>query len=160
MLVADMSASDLAAVIVAIASVVAVVLLIFIVVAINRTLTTMRMSIEELRRETLPVVDELAPLRDGALDGHPWAAWADAITASGSARMPGGLSRWSQGKDLSWEPLRPERVVEVAYEHLQGDRFRHAARFRRWRPDRDPSSCTYAQLETPTPELLANVFGT
>ena len=109
------------------------------------------------RRE---LVAELAPLRDNALDGHPWAAWADAITASGSGRMPGGLSRWSQGKDLSWEPLRPERVVEVAYEHLQGDRFRHAARFRRWRPDRDPDSCTYSQLETPTPELLANVFGT
>ena len=109
------------------------------------------------QRRTL--VDELAPLREDARDGHPWAAWADAITASGSSRMPGGLSRWSQGKDLSWEPLRPERVVEVAYEHLQGDRFRHAARFRRWRPDRDPASCTYAQLDTPAPELLQNVFG-
>ena len=105
------------------------------------------------------LVDELAPLRDDALEGHPWAAWAEAITASGSGRMPGGLSRWSAGKDLSWEPLRPERVVEVAYEHLQGDRFRHAARFRRWRTDKDPADCTYEQLDTPTPELLKNVFG-
>jgi ATP-dependent DNA ligase len=106
------------------------------------------------------LVDELAPLRHNALDGHPWAAWADAITASGTGgRMPGGLSRWSQGKDLSWEPLRPELVVEVNYEQVQSGRFRHQARFRRWRPDRDPRSCTYEQLETPTPELLANVFG-
>ena len=105
------------------------------------------------------LVDELAPLREHALDGHPWAAWAEAITASGSTRIPGGLSRWSQGKDLSWEPLRPERVVEVSYEQVQSGRFRHQARFRRWRADRDPASCTYAQLETPTPELLRNVFG-
>ena len=100
------------------------------------------------------LVEELAPLRDDALEGHPWAAWASA-EAHEEGRMPGGLSRWSQGKDLSWEPLRPERVVEVAYGHLQGDRFRHGAQFRRWRPDREPASCTYAQLDTPTPTLLA-----
>lgn len=104
------------------------------------------------------LVDELAPLRENALEGHPWAAWVEAITASGSGRMPGGLSRWSQGKDLSWEPLRVERVLEVAYDHLQGDRFRHAAQFRRWRPDRDPSSCTYAQLDTPAPALVRDLF--
>ena len=74
-------------------------------------------------------------------------------------RMPGGLSRWNAGKDLSWEPLRIELVAEVAYEHLQGDRFRHTARFVRWRPDRDPSSCTYEQLESPVPIELHEVFG-
>jgi ATP-dependent DNA ligase len=73
--------------------------------------------------------------------------------------MPGAPSRWNATKDLSWEPLRPERVAEVAYEHLQGDRFRHTARFVRWRPDRDPWSCTYAQLETPVPVELRRVFG-
>jgi ATP-dependent DNA ligase len=108
------------------------------------------------RRKEL--VDELAPYREDALDGHPWAGWVDAITASGG-RMPGGLSRWSQGKDLSWEPLRPELVCEVAYEHMQGDRFRHAAHFQHWRPDRDPKSCTYDQLEVVVPSELADVFG-
>ncbi|MBV8160255.1 MAG: ATP-dependent DNA ligase [Acidimicrobiia bacterium] len=108
------------------------------------------------RRKEL--VEELAPYRDDALEGHPWAGWADAITASGGA-MPGGLSRWSQGKDLSWEPLRPELVCEVAYEHMQGDRFRHAAHFQRWRHDRDPPSCTYDQLEVVVPAELADVFG-
>jgi ATP-dependent DNA ligase len=74
-------------------------------------------------------------------------------------RMPGGLSRWSQGKDLSWEPLRPELVVEVAYDHMQGKRFRHTAQFRRWRSDKPVSECTYAQLEVVPPEELANIFG-
>jgi ATP-dependent DNA ligase len=73
--------------------------------------------------------------------------------------MPGGLSRWNAGKDLSWDAVRPELVAEVAYEHLQGDRFRHTARFQRWRPDRDPASCTYEQLETPVPIELHEVFG-
>jgi ATP-dependent DNA ligase len=108
------------------------------------------------RRKEL--VGELAPYRENALDGHPWAGWADAITASGGA-TPGGLSRWSQGKDMSWEPLRAELVCEVAYEHMQGDRFRHAAHFQRWRPDRDPKSCTYDQLEVVVPSELADVFG-
>jgi ATP-dependent DNA ligase len=107
------------------------------------------------------LAEELAPYRKGALEGHPWREWADAMSealASGQ-RMPGGPSRWNVGKDLSWEPLRVELVAEVAYEHLQGDRFRHTARFQRWRPDRDPASCTYAQLETPVPIELHEVFG-
>jgi ATP-dependent DNA ligase len=100
------------------------------------------------------LVEELAPLRENALDDHPWAGWA---SASGS-RMPGGQSRWSAGKDLSWEPLRVERVCEVKYDHLQGDRFRHAAVFLRWRPDREPDHCTYEQLEVTPPYELAKVF--
>jgi ATP-dependent DNA ligase len=98
------------------------------------------------------LVDELAPLREGALDEHPWAEWADwasAGTADASGkRLPGATSRWNRGKDLSWEPVRIERVVEVAYDHLQGDRFRHATTFRRWRPDKRPEDCRYDQLET------------
>ena len=102
------------------------------------------------------LVEELAPLREGALDAHPWRAWAQA-EASGS-RMPGGQSRWSAGKDLSWEPLRPERVCEVTYDHLQGDRFRHATVFKRWRPDKPAAACRYDQLEVTTPYELARVF--
>lgn len=109
------------------------------------------------------LVDELAPLRERALDGHPWAEWAEwasAGTADGSGqRLPGATSRWNRGKDLSWEPLRCERVVEVAYDHLQGDRFRHATTFRRWRPDRSPGDCRYDQLETTAPFELARIFG-
>jgi ATP-dependent DNA ligase len=107
------------------------------------------------RRE---LVDEIAPLRENALDGHPWAAWAGPEEEWGG-RMPGAQSRWNAKRDLSWEPLRPERVVEVAFDHLQGDRFRHATTFQRWRPDRDPRTCTYAQLEVAVPEELAAVFG-
>jgi ATP-dependent DNA ligase len=106
------------------------------------------------RRE---LVGELADLREGALEGHPWRSWAEA--EAGDGRMPGAASRWNAGKDLGWEPLRVERVAEVSYDHLQGDRFRHATRLVRWRPDREPSSCTYTQLETPVPEALAEVFG-
>jgi ATP-dependent DNA ligase len=101
---------------------------------------------------------ELEPLRTGALAGHPWREWAEAM--EGSPRMPGGQSRWSQGKDLSWEPLRIERVCEVAYDHLQGDRFRHAATFLRWRPDKRPADCRYDQLEVTPPAELAEIFGT
>ncbi len=104
------------------------------------------------------LVAELQPLQEGALDGHPWAAWAEAAHDPGG-RVPGGASRWNAGRDLSWEPLRPERVAEVAYDHLQGDRFRHATSFVRWRPDRDPRSCTYAQLDAAVPEELSAVFG-
>ena len=89
---------------------------------------------------------ELAPLRENALENHPWREWADA-QASDTTRMPGGQSRWSAGKDLSWQPLRIERVCEVKYDHLQGSRFRHAATFLRWRPDRDPGDCRYDQLD-------------
>ena len=98
---------------------------------------------------------ELEPLRAGALEGHPWRAWA---ASDGGTRMPGGQSRWSAGKDLSWEPLRIARVCEVKYDHMQGDRFRHAAVFQRWRPDRQPKDCRYDQLEVTTPFELEKVF--
>jgi ATP-dependent DNA ligase len=104
------------------------------------------------------LVKELEPLREGALDAHPWRQWAEAQAHAGT-RMPGGQSRWSAGKDLSWEPLRIERVCEVKYDHMQGDRFRHAATFLRWRPDRLPADCRYDQLEVTTPYELAKVFG-
>jgi ATP-dependent DNA ligase len=107
------------------------------------------------------LVDELAPLRDNALAGHPWSHWAEAsqeATAKGQ-RMPGASSRWNRGKDLSWEPLRPERVCEVSYDHMQGDRFRHAAQFVRWRPDKLPSECRYDQLEVTPAYELERVFG-
>ena len=112
---------------------------------------------EKKRRE---LVEFLAPYRKNALAAHPWKDWAEHAPASGEAehRMPGGQSRWSQGKDLSWEPLRPELVVEVAYEHMQGSRFRHTAQFRRWRTDKKPSECTYAQLEIVPPQELAAIF--
>ena len=98
------------------------------------------------------LVKELAPLRENALAEHPWRGWAQA--EAGDARMPGAQSRWSAGKDLSWEPLRIERVCEVKYDHLQGDRFRHAATFLRWRPDKEPRDCRYDQLEvTPAYDL-------
>jgi ATP-dependent DNA ligase len=109
------------------------------------------------------LAEELAPLRENALEGHPWAEWAE-WAAAGSAdasgqRLPGATSRWNRGKDLSWEPLRAERVVEVAYDHLQGDRFRHATTFRRWRPDRSPSDCRYDQLEVTPAFELGRIFG-
>jgi ATP-dependent DNA ligase len=102
------------------------------------------------------LVEELAPLRQDALKDHPWREWA---AGSEFTRMPGGQSRWSAGKDLSWEPLRVERVCEVKYDHLQGDRFRHAAVFQRWRPDKPPKDCRYDQLEVTTPYELERVFG-
>jgi ATP-dependent DNA ligase len=101
---------------------------------------------------------ELEPLRKNALELHPWREWADAAGHE-MKRMPGGGSRWSAGKDLSWEPLRIERVCEVKYDHLQGDRFRHATTFLRWRPDKPPSDCRYDQLEVVTPYELKKVFG-
>jgi ATP-dependent DNA ligase len=109
------------------------------------------------RRE---LVDYLEPYRRNALNDHPWKRWAEYEAADDIAghRMPGGQSRWSQGKDLSWEPLRPELVVEVAYEHMQGRRFRHLAQFRRWRQDKRPSDCTYAQLEVVPPLEIATIF--
>ncbi len=105
------------------------------------------------------LVDELAPLRQGALEGHPWRQWAEAASQEGPQRLPGATSRWNAKKDLSWEPLRCERVVEIAYDQLQGDRLRHAGQFVRWRPDRNPDSCRYDQLESVVPEVLAEVFG-
>ena len=111
----------------------------------------------ETRRELL---NFLAPYRKDALRNHPWKDWENPEQAatSGDHRMPGGKSRWSQGKDLFWEPLRPELVVEVAYEHMQSGRFRHMAHFRRWRTDRKPASCTFAQLEVIPPEELKSIF--
>ncbi|WP_328492810.1 ATP-dependent DNA ligase [Streptomyces sp. NBC_00414] len=109
------------------------------------------------RREEL--IAELAPLLMESAAGHPWAAWAEE-SAHESARLPGAPSRWTGKKDLSWVPLRPELVCEVAYEHMEnGERFRHMARFRRWRPDRTPESCTYAQLEEPVGYDLADILG-
>jgi ATP-dependent DNA ligase len=109
----------------------------------------------EKRRQ---LVEFLAPYRENALAKHPWKSWADASAGGAGQRMPGGQSRWSQGKDLSWEPLRPDLVVEVAYEHMQGSRFRHMAQFRRWRTDKKPSDCTYAQLEVVPPQELMEIF--
>ena len=114
---------------------------------------------KEKRRELL---DFLTPYRENALADHPWRSWAEhaAAAAETGQRMPGGQSRWSQDKDLSWEPLRPELVVEVAYEHMQGRRFRHMAHFRRWRPDKKTSDCTYAQLEIVPAQELMDIFST
>lgn len=109
------------------------------------------------RRKEL--LDELEPYRTDDLAGHPWGEWALA-EAHAEGRLPGAVSRWNAKKDLSWEPLRPELVVEVAYDHMQGTRFRHTAQFRRWRTDRDPKSCTYDQLEEPVNYDLADVLRT
>ncbi len=110
---------------------------------------------DEKRRE---LTEFLAPYRRDALAAHPWKNWAEARGAESGQRIPGGQSRWSQGKDLSWEPLRAELVVEVTYEHMQGKRFRHMAHFRRWRMDKSPSECTYAQLEVVAPQELVAIF--
>jgi ATP-dependent DNA ligase len=116
------------------------------------------------RRE---LAEELAPLRRNALVGHPWSDAVDGAGAAGAPgdaagpaqRLPGATSRWSAGKDLSWVPLRPERVCEVRYDHLQGDRFRHATTFLRWRPDKPPAGCRYDQLEVVPPYALKRIFG-
>jgi ATP-dependent DNA ligase len=107
------------------------------------------------------LVDELAPLREHALEGHPWRDWAEwqADAEAAGQRLPGASSRWNRGKDLSWVALRPERVCEVAYDHMQGTRFRHGAQFRRWRPDKPPAECRYAQLEVTPAYELERVFG-
>jgi ATP-dependent DNA ligase len=109
------------------------------------------------------LVAELDPLREKALEGHPWRGWAGAQEEGDAAakgqRLPGATSRWNRGKDLSWEPLRPERVCEVAYDHMQGTRFRHAAQFVRWRPDKRPEDCRYDQLEVTPAYELERVFG-
>jgi ATP-dependent DNA ligase len=114
-------------------------------------------SFTEAKRREL--VSFLAPYRENALEAHPWRGWAEAAHPEESGqRMPGARSRWSQGKDLGWEPLRPELVVQVAYDHMQGSRFRHTAQFRRWRPDKPPRECSYAQLEVVAPHELAEIF--
>ena len=115
-------------------------------------------SFTDVKRREL--VAFLEPFRMNALEGHPWRAWAEeqAQEEVEPHRRPGMQSRWSQGKDLSWEPLRPELVVQVAYDHMEGDRFRHTAQFRRWRPDKKPSECTFEQLEVVPPHELASIF--
>jgi ATP-dependent DNA ligase len=109
------------------------------------------------RRE---LVDFLAPYREHALKNHPWKDWAEAEQAAAETgkRLPGAQSRWSQGKDLTWEPIRAELVVEVAYDHMQGGRFRHTAQFRSWRKDKRPRDCTFEQLEVVPPEELKSIF--
>jgi ATP-dependent DNA ligase len=108
------------------------------------------------RRE---LIDFLEPYRVNAFDEHPWREWAGATGGDGEAhRMPGAQSRWSGGKDLSWEPLRPELVVQVAYDHMEGNRFRHTAQFRRWRDDKRPRDCDFEQLEVVAPHELAQIF--
>lgn len=113
-------------------------------------------SFTDKKRQEL--VEFLTRYRKNALDKHPWKQWAAAEFET-ERRMPGGQSRWSKGKDLSWQPLRPELVVEVAYDHMQGSRFRHTAQFRRWRTDKKPKDCTYEQLEVVPPQELSEIFG-
>jgi ATP-dependent DNA ligase len=116
-------------------------------------------SFTNVKRKDL--VTFLEPYRANALDGHPWRGWAEADGAAANGephRMPGGQSRWSGGKDLSWEPLRAELVVQVAYDHMQGGRFRHTAQFRRWRDDKRPRDCTFEQLEVVPPQELKEIF--
>lgn len=110
-------------------------------------------SFTDQKRKEL--IEFLAPYRKKALDNHPWKEWASVDLA----RIPGAQSRWSQGKDMSWEPLRPALVVEVAYDHMQGSRFRHTAQFRRWRTDKKPKDCTFEQLEVVPPQELKDIFG-
>jgi ATP-dependent DNA ligase len=111
-----------------------------------------------MRAELVAFLD---PYRHGGMGDHPWRDWAlaEAAAVEEGRRLPGAQSRWNRGKDLSWEPVRPELVAEVAFDHLQGDRFRHATTFRRWRPDRSPADCRYDQLEETPPALLADLFG-
>lgn len=113
-------------------------------------------SFTAARRKEL--VAELAPLRENALDEHPWRDWAES-EAHTRGRMPGGVSRWTGQKDLSWEPLRPELAAEIRYEHVMAGRLRHGGRLARFRPDRTPGSCTYAQLDEVPPAELAQLFG-
>ena len=107
------------------------------------------------RRELL---EFLAPYRQDSLAGHPWKEWAVSDAEPDGRRRPGAGSRWSAGKDLSWQPLRPELVAQVAYDHMQGSRFRHTAQFRRWRTDKRPRDCTFDQLEVVPPHELARIF--
>jgi len=95
------------------------------------------------------LLDEIAPYRMEDIENHPWAQWGTLAAELGTQRMPGGVSRWTGKKDLSWQPLRPEWVIEVGYDAMEGDRFRHTAQFNRSRPDRTPESCTYEQLDRP-----------
>jgi ATP-dependent DNA ligase len=108
-------------------------------------------------KRRVELIEELAPLVAEDPSDHPWGEWSDWAIANPD-RVPGTQSRWSAGKDLSFVPLRPDRVLEVAYDHMEGSRFRHTAQFRRWRPDRDPESCGYEQLEEPVGYDLGEVL--
>jgi ATP-dependent DNA ligase len=110
-------------------------------------------------KDRAEIAKKLEPLRENALEQHPWKEWAHAESHE-AQRMPGAQSRWNNKRDLSWNPIRVELVAEVAYDHLQGSRFRHATKLLRWRPDRTPQSCTYAQLDAVAPEELSRVFAT
>ena len=114
-------------------------------------------SFSDAKRAEL--VTLLEPYRVKSLAGHPWKDWASAEGEDAAQRRPGAESRWSQGKDLSWEPLKPALVVEVAYDHMQSGRFRHTAQFRRWRQDKRPRDCTFDQLEVVAPQELKAIFG-
>ncbi len=109
------------------------------------------------RARRAELVRELAPYRENALAAHPWRAWREE-EVEGQQRKPGATSRWNRGKDLSWEPVRPELVCEVAFDHLQGTRFRHATHFVRWRPDKSPQECRYDQVEETPAFELAKIF--
>jgi ATP-dependent DNA ligase len=115
-------------------------------------------SFSAARRKEL--LEELAPYRtkDDDLGDHPWGEWARAEAHQEGKRLPGAGNRWNAGKDMSWTPLKLGLVAEVAYDGMQGDRFRHATQLVRWRPDREPRSCSYDQLDRPVPELLEHVF--
>jgi ATP-dependent DNA ligase len=111
-------------------------------------------------RRRAELLDELAPLLDRAVDGHPWHDWAEAQAQASPQRMPGNVSRWNVGKDLSFVPIRVERVAEVTFGQLSGGRFRHGVSFLRWRPDRTPESCRYDQLDVAAPRSFLEIVGT
>lgn len=106
------------------------------------------------------LAEMLKPMRDGARETHPWREWHDFADVETEQRMPGATSRWNRKKDLSWEPIRLELVAEVGFDHMQGTRFRHGTHFKRWRPDKPPSDCTYEQLEVSPPQEIKSIFGT
>ncbi len=109
--------------------------------------------------ERAELAEKLKPYREGALDDHPWKDWADFQDVETAQRLPGATSRWNRGKDLSWQPVRLELVVEVSFDHMQGDRFRHGSHLKRWRPDKPIAECRYDQLEETPAFELAKIFG-
>jgi ATP-dependent DNA ligase len=105
------------------------------------------------------LAEMLKPMREGAVENHPWKDWADLSDVETEQRRPGATSRWNRKKDLSWEPIRIELVAEVGFDHMQGTRFRHGTHFKRWRPDKPPSDCTYEQLEVSPAIEIKKIFG-
>lgn len=110
--------------------------------------------------ERAALAEKLGPLREGARETHPWRDWASFADQDGEQRLPGAASRWNRGKDLSWEPIQLGLVAEVSFDHMQGTRFRHATHFKRWRPDKPYTECTYEQLDETPPIEIAKIFGT